>query len=104
MDEMNRKLDATEVGTELKSAREAIKAETRGRKGKLGMAVHACNPSTWEVEAEGASGIHARPWLHIEFKINLCYRRPVSKQQTQARGTGSRGEIGTNEDFKGSFM
>lgn len=79
MDEMNRKLDATEVGTELKSAREAIKAETRGRKGKLGMAVHARNPSTWEVEAEGTSGIHARPWLHIEFKINLRYRRPCLK-------------------------
>lgn len=78
MDEMNRKLDATEGGTELKSAREAIKAETRRRKGKLGMAVHACNPSTREVEAGGASGIHT-PWLHTEFKINLCYRRPCLK-------------------------
>lgn len=91
VDEMNRKLDATEGGTVLKSAREAIKTEMQGQKGKLGMAMHACNPSTWEVEARGALGIHACPWLHIEFKINLCYRRPDLKQQIQARETGSRG-------------
>lgn len=79
VDEMNRKLDATEGGTALKSPREAIKTETRGRKGKLGMAVHACNPSTWEVEAEEHRGSTLVLGYTIEFKINLCYRRPCLK-------------------------
>lgn len=30
--------------------------------------VHICNPSTWEVEAEG-SGVQSHPWLPKGLKV-----------------------------------
>jgi hypothetical protein len=36
------------------------------------MAVHTCNPSTWEVEAEEL-GVY--PWLHSEFEASLGHMR-----------------------------
>lgn len=35
---------------------------------------HACNPSTWEIEAEG-SGVQGHPLLHSEFEAGLDYIR-----------------------------
>lgn len=34
---------------------------------KLGMAVHNCNPSTWEIDTRG-SGVQGHSQLHSEFK------------------------------------
>lgn len=32
--------------------------------------LHSCNPSTWEVDAEG-SGVQSHPWPHSKFKVIL---------------------------------
>jgi hypothetical protein len=36
------------------------------------MMVHACNPSTWEAEAEGLR-VQSHPKLHSEFEASLSY-------------------------------
>ena len=36
---------------------------------------HACNPNSWEVEAE-RSRVQSHPQLYREFKNNRAYRRP----------------------------
>lgn len=67
VDEMNRKLDATEGGAKRKA-------------GDGG----ACLQSQYMGSgAGGASGIHACPWLHIEFKINRCYRSRNNKYKQE---------------------
>lgn len=43
--------------------------------GKLGMVVHAYNPSTWKVDARSVEG---QPWLPSEFKASLGYKRTSS--------------------------
>lgn len=47
------------------------------------MVSHACNPSTWEVNAELEAQEY--PQLHIQFKTSLGFRRPhlKGKQQQQ---------------------
>jgi hypothetical protein len=39
---------------------------------QLVLVVHACNPSTQEVEA-GGSRVSGQPGLHIDFEANLGY-------------------------------
>jgi hypothetical protein len=41
------------------------RVEWNKRRGKLGVVVHSCNPSTWEAEA-GGWGIQGQPGLHSE--------------------------------------
>lgn len=41
----------------------------------LDMLGHACNPSTWDLEA-GGSGFQRHPQTRREFVANLGYMRP----------------------------
>lgn len=44
--------------------------------------VHACNPSSWEAEAEGSPRVHGQPGLHSEFTASLKYKQDfVSKKK-----------------------
>jgi hypothetical protein len=56
-------------------------------KKKLGMVVHASNPSTWDVELEG-SGIQNQP-LCSKFKVSQDYMKPTVKT-TSRTGTGTK--------------
>lgn len=38
---------------------------------KLGVVMHACNPSIWEVMA-GRLGVQGHPWLCSTFKTRLA--------------------------------
>lgn len=51
---------------------------------KLGMAVHAYNPSTWEVK-KGGSGVKSQPWLHeflFQNKTKQNIYRYLKKQDS----------------------
>lgn len=42
---------------------------------ELGVVIHDCNLSTWEMDA----GIYGHPQLHIQFVISLSYMRHCTK-------------------------
>lgn len=39
---------------------------------KLGLVIHAYNPSIWEVEARG-SVVQGHPWLYFKLKARMVY-------------------------------
>lgn len=43
------------------------------------MGMHACNPSTWEVEV-AVSGTGRDSWLQVKFEANPGYVRPCLKK------------------------
>lgn len=47
------------------------------------MVVHAYNPDTWEVEAEG-SGIQGQSRLHKDLKVTLGYMRPCLQNRIKS--------------------
>ena len=51
---------------------------------KLGIMVHACNRSTWQVE-EGGLGVQGQSWLHMELKDSLrpCLQNKKATKQVK---------------------
>lgn len=48
--------------------------DSKGERSMLDMLGHACNPSTWDLEAGGLGFGH--PQTHREFVTSLRYMRP----------------------------
>jgi hypothetical protein len=68
----------------------------------LGVMMHACNPSTGDVEG-GAPQVQSHPQLHSEYESNLRSRRPCLKK-TREGGKGRREAIMVESPVLHLFM